>query len=212
MSNALNSHEVAKWFIGNIPSLASGYLDENIKLNKLLYFSNLMYYCLEEKNLLNEEFVAFPKGPVLRSIYRDYRYNGLGTMPNQTCINGIDKKQKKVLDIISFVYGNKEADELVEETHQHSIWKNVEYLIPNNPRIDFSMTEPELVGFYQNLYRTYTDFDFSDIGKEKINGNLYYYSKSNFEMTDDVVEELSQYEKIGIPQFIEIIDGEIVFS
>ena len=39
----LNTHEVAKWFIYNNPELAYGYLDENVKLNKLLYFSNLMF-------------------------------------------------------------------------------------------------------------------------------------------------------------------------
>lgn len=44
----LTAHKVAKWFIFHNPELASGFIDENIKVNKLLYFSNLMYICVEK--------------------------------------------------------------------------------------------------------------------------------------------------------------------
>ena len=52
----LTAHEAAKWFIFNNPDLASGYIDENTKVNKLLYFSNLMYKCVEGDRLISDEF------------------------------------------------------------------------------------------------------------------------------------------------------------
>ncbi|MBQ9990105.1 MAG: DUF4065 domain-containing protein [Lachnospiraceae bacterium] len=212
MSKLLNSHEVAKWFIYNNPSLASGYSDENIKLNKLLYFSSLMYYCIEEKMLLDESFVAFPKGPVIRSIYRDYRYNGLDRMPDSDSIQEMNERQRQVLYIINFVYGDRNASELIDESHEHSLWKDVESFIPNNPLIDFKYTEIELKEYYRSLFNMYKGFDFSDIKKDKINGNIFYYSKSTFEMTDEIMFKLSQLDKMSSPQYIELLDGELVFS
>ena len=35
----LNSNDLTKWFIYHNPELSSGYIDENTKVNKLLYFS-----------------------------------------------------------------------------------------------------------------------------------------------------------------------------
>ncbi|MGN0308501.1 MAG: Panacea domain-containing protein [Lachnospiraceae bacterium] len=212
MKKILNCHEVAKWFIYHNPGLASGYLDENVKLNKLLYFSSLMYYCIEEKELLDEPFVAFPKGPVIRSIYRDYRYNGLDGMPTDDYIQEIDSKQKQILNIINFVYGDRNAAELINESHEHSLWKDVESHIPNNPLINFKNTENELKEFYYNLFQTYEEVDFSDIKKDKINGNIFYYSKSSFEMNDEIINALSQLGQLSSPQYIEIIDGELVLS
>ena len=80
----LKAHDVAKWFIYKNPELASGYIDENTKVNKLLYFSNLMYRCVEDDRLISDDFIAFPNGPVVYSVYRDYRYNGLNSLPSNS--------------------------------------------------------------------------------------------------------------------------------
>ncbi len=126
----INAKEAAKWFIYRNPELSSGYIDENTKINKLLYFSNLMHYCVDHKVLFDEEFVAFPNGPVVFSVYRDYRYHGLNLLPQQSPrIEGI---QGQILDIINFVYGDMSADQLVKESHTHSLWRNVRHLIRNH--------------------------------------------------------------------------------
>ena len=206
----LTAHEVAKWFIYKNPELASGYIDENTKVNKLLYFSNLMYKCIEKDNLISDEFIAFPNGPVVYSIYRDYRYNGLSILPSECPV--IEGVQEKILEIINFVYGNYTTKELVDESHTHSQWKNVKHLIPNNPTIDFDEVAPDVVSYYQALFATYSDLDFSRIAKEKICGNVYYYYKDSFEMTDEVIDLLSSFEKFEEPKFLEMIDGELVVS
>lgn len=206
----LSGNEVAKWFIFHNPELASGYIDENTKINKLLYFSNLMYYCINNENLINEDFIAFPNGPVVFSVYRDYRYNGLNSLPQQ--IITPTEIQLKILNIINFIYGNASTDELVNESHTHSLWKDVQHLIPNNPKIEFKNVEPELVAYNKALYNTYADIDFSNIVKEKIKNNIYYYFKDSFDMTDEIIDKLSTFDKYDEPKFLEIIDGELVVS
>lgn len=208
----LNAHDVAKWYIYNNPELASGYLDENTKVNKLLYFSNLMYRCVNHENLINESFVAFPNGPVVYSIYRDYRYNGLNKLPAKDDIVELNKEQKKILDIVNFIYGNSSTKELVDESHTHSMWKNVKHLIPRNPEVSFDNIDKEIVEYQRALYKTYSEVDFSVLKKEKINSNIYYYYSDTFELTEDIIEKLADIERTNEPMFLEIIDGELVVS
>lgn len=206
----LSGNDVARWFISRNPELASGYIDENTKINKLLYFSNLMYHCIYNENLISDDFIAFPRGPVIFSIYRDYRYNNLGRSV-QYDVNP-DKKELEILNIINFIYGNRTTEELVGESHTHSLWKNVEHLIPNNPKINFENIDPELIEYNKVLYRTYADLDFANLAKEKINDNIYYYFKNSFEMTDEIIEKLESFDKYDEPKFIEMINGELVMS
>lgn len=212
MNAVLKSHDLARWFIYNNPSLLSGYFDENAKLNKLLYFSALMYYCVKNEQLIDEPFIAFPKGPVIQSVYRDYRYNGLDKMPSSDDIIDADETQKQIVRIINFIYSEKTATDLINEMHEHNLWKDVSDYIPNNPVIDFSCIDESLSRYYVNLYEMYKTFDFSDLGKEKINGNIFYYSRKNMSMTDEIVSELSDMPNMYEPKFIEEIDGELVFS
>lgn len=212
MTKRLNSHEVARWFIFNNPSLAQGYFDENAKINKLLFFASLMYYCVTKDILLDESFVAFPNGPVIKSIYRDYRYNGLDKMPYDNRIEGIDMIQNQVLNIVNFVYGEKTANNLIEITHTQSLWKDVADQIPNNPVIDFIQTPDTDIEHYSSLYNCYKNVDFSRYGRERINGNVYYYDRNNLEMTDSIIEQLSTIPSYGEPQFVELVEGELVFS
>lgn len=206
----LRAHEVAKWFIFNNPELASGFIDENTKVNKLLYFSNLMYRCVENKRLISDEFVAFPNGPVVYSIYRDYRYHGLSSLPSECPV--IEGVSKKILEIVNFVYGNYSTKELIDESHTHPQWKNVERLIPNNPIIDFDNVDQDLISYYKALFATYSEMDFSKVEKEKICENVYYYNKDSFEMTDEIINKLSSFERFEEPKFIELIGGELVIS
>ncbi|MEE0059246.1 MAG: DUF4065 domain-containing protein [Acutalibacteraceae bacterium] len=206
----LTARKVAQWFIFNNPELASGFIDENTKVNKLLYFSNLMYTCVKKDRLISDEFVAFPNGPVVFSVYRDYRYSDLSSLPTE--IPDVEDEQKKILEIVNFVYGNYSTKELIDESHTHSQWKNVKHLIPNNPTIDFDNIDQNLISYFESLYLTYSEFDFNMIAKEKICGNIYYYYKDSFDMTDKIIDELSSFEKFGEPKFIEVIDGELVIS
>lgn len=212
MSTRLNSHEAAKWFIYHNPSLSSGNSDDNIKLNKLLYLSGLMYYCIKKRELFDEPFIGFPNGPVISSVYEDYHNNGLNKLPVHDKIKSIDSEQQQIINIINFVYGDKSSSELLEEKDGQSLWKQNKTSPSNNQKIDFGQTGEEMKTFYQSLYAAYKGFDFSDLKKDKINGNLFYYSKSKFSMTNEIVNQLSQLDQLSYPQYVEIIDGEIVLS
>ena len=82
----------------------------------------------------------------------------------------------------------------------------------HRPQRKFDEIDPDLVSYYQALFSTYSELDFDRIAKEKICGNVYYYYKDAFEMTDEVIDKLSSFERFGEPKFLEMIDGELVVS
>lgn len=198
---------LAKWFLNTNPSLLGGYRDENTKLNKLLYFSNLMYCSLYGKTLIDEDFEKWDNGPVIREIYKEYRYNKLS---NKKILNVEidDRDALKVLQIINLVYGDMKGSELSDESHKSSIWQEAE----RNQKINFSNIDPSEKKFMRNLFDSYRNFDFNSFCIEKINGNKYFYDKSNLTMTEELICDLEKMPFKPDPIFIELIDGEVVFS
>lgn len=198
---------LAKWFLSKNPQLRAGYIDENIKLNKLLYFSYLMYYAVTGRNLTDDKFEKWDNGPVSREIYKEYRYHNLSGFSDAK-VDIEDKDVLEFLEIVNFVYSNKTARELSEETHEHSIWIDAE----KNEDIDFRKIAEKEKCLMKNLYATYVGIDFDGIAMEKISGNIYYYDKSNLDMSDEVVSTLEKMEPQSEPMFVEDINGELVFS
>ncbi|ETU65088.1 MULTISPECIES: Panacea domain-containing protein [Bacillota] len=199
--------KTAKWFLNSNPSLRNGYNDGNTKLNKLLYFSNLMFYSVKGENLVEEPFEKWDNGPVIREIYKNYRYNGLDCAGN-LYVDIKDKEILQILHIVDFVYGDMGARQLSEESHKSSIWQDAE----KNQNIDFSNIDEKEKKLMTNLYETYANVDFQNLGTEKINGNKYYYDKRNIQMTDELILDLEKLPDNSEPMFLEMIDGELVFS
>lgn len=204
---------LAEWFIRQLPELTEGCHDNNVRVNKLLYFLNLYYFSIFDEVIVDENFVAFPEGPVIQAIYRDYRYNGLDNYPSND-IKIEDSKLLNLLKFICFVYGNKTARELTEETHKHNLWLEVKDQIPTNPVINFNNASKQLIEDCKTMYKDYSLVDFDKIKKEIVNGNIYYYNTDNIKYLDDdtITKLLNIRVKNTEPQFIEKINGEIVFS
>ena len=198
---------LAKWYLNKIPSLLYGYRDENTKLNKLLFFSNLMYYSVYDKMLIDEDFEKWDNGPVIREIYKDYRYNGLSNEQNLN-IEIDDKDTLQILQIINLVYGDMNGRELSTESHKSSIWQDAE----RNQKINFSNIDSKEKKLMKNIFELYKNFDFNSFGIEKINGNKYFYDKNNIEMTENLISDLEKIPFRPEPIFIELIDDEVVFS
>lgn len=199
--------DFSKWFLNKNPSLLKGDFDGNLKLNKLLYFSNLMYFSVFGKDLMSDNFEKWEKGPVIESIYNEYKDNSLFELVNS--IPSItDKKTLQVLEIINFVYADYSSKELTEESHTHNIWKDVE----EKGLINFRNISQDVKGYMLDLYNLYKYYDFDNIAIERVNGNKYIYFKDNLELTNDVLKILQTINSINSPAFIEMIDGELVFS
>ena len=195
--------EIANWFLLKNPSLLKGGIDENLKLNTLLCFSNLMYLSVYKEKLIDDKFEKFEGYPVVKSVYDEYQYNNLcDSVDDKPTI--LDKKILQILEINNFVFGDFSLSETTE------LYKLTE--VENEDEIEVKNIPQDLKEFMVNLYNLYKDYDFDNIGIELVNGNKYIYFKDELELTEDILNQLKAIEKQNTATFIEMIDGELVFS
>ena len=199
--------EIAQWFIRKNPNLANGKIDENTKINKLLYFANLMYNVVFGEDLIEEKFKCWLNGPVIEEVYKDYRYGNLFRYPEED-INIFDNNAITVLNIINLLYKDYDYKALSEKTHQHNIWKNKK----RNEILDFGDADNVLINSMTSFYEIYKDLDFDNLAYERIQGNLFYYFKDNLKLDDEIIQELCELAPQNEAIFIEKIDGELVYS
>lgn len=199
--------EIAKWFLLKNPSLLKGGIDENIKLNILLCFSNLMYLSVYKEKLIDDKFEKFEGYPVVKSVYNEYQYNNLcESVDDKPTI--LDEKILQILEINNFV----NADLTLSEFNDMCNKLNILTMVEKENTIDYKNIPQDLKEFMVNLYNLYKDYDFDNIGIELVNGNKYIYFKDELEMTEDILNQLKAIEKQNTTTFIEVIDGELVFS
>lgn len=203
----VDTMDLAKYFLSINPALKVGNYDNNVKLNKLLYFSSLMYFSVFNENLINSNFERWDNGPVLRDVYKEFRYKDL--ISNSECTpDVVSPKEKKIIQIINFIYGDKTSKELSEETHQHNIWKDAS----KNENLDFQKIDSSIVNYMESLYSIYQNFEFENLHKEIINGNTYLYFDDIDLSSENYLSTLQNIGPTEFPIFLELLDGELVFS
>lgn len=88
----------------------------NTKLQKLLYFVFGSYYRNTGEELFAEAFFAYPRGPVVESVYNSYR--GFAGAPiYEISVPEISGNIKSIVDSIVSEYGNKPVEDLIIESH-----------------------------------------------------------------------------------------------
>lgn len=89
----------------------------NIRLNKYLFLSQVVYLAKYETKLISDNFVAYENGPVVQNIVSDY------PLISSRCENvELDESIKIFLDKIYYALENATYDELVEITHEDPEW------------------------------------------------------------------------------------------
>lgn len=203
----IDTMNLAKYFLSISPDLKIGNYDNNLRLNKLLYFSSLMYFSVYKEDLINGFFERWDNGPVNRDVYKEFRYNDL--ISNTECTtDSFSSEEKKIIQIVNFIYGSKTSNELSEETHQHNIWIEAS----KNERLDFKKMASPIINYMKNLYSIYRMVDFENLHKEVINGNTYLYYDDIDLSSEEYLNVLQNVGPTEVPIFIELLDGELVFS
>lgn len=115
MKDEYKAMDIAKYFINELHP-------EPLKLQKLLYFAQGFSYAFYDKELFNDDFEAWVHGPVIPSIYHEYKsyeYNPIDLNYNLKDFN------KDVIDILEYVkrnYAKYDGKYLEEITHKEEPW------------------------------------------------------------------------------------------
>lgn len=121
-----NAKDIAEWFL-NQNRVQMNFEDSeyitNLKLQKLLYYAQGYFLARKKEPLFNEDFLAWEHGPVIRSIYNEYKVNGSKGIEYEEdfCVN-IDIETERILEDVYEKYGQYTAWKLRNMTHEESPW------------------------------------------------------------------------------------------
>lgn len=119
MKKKYNAIDIANYIINK--SIEIGEPINNLKLQKLLYFSQIEYFCKNNKWLFNDNITATDYGPKVKSVYDTFlRYAALNiTMKREENIS-FPKDVTEILDHVVTKYKKCSAFDLVEITKNTS--------------------------------------------------------------------------------------------
>ena len=126
---------------------------DNLKLQKLTYYSQAVHLVLNNKEpLFNEEIEAWQYGPVVPELYSLYKVNGFDPIPHVGGGGHLTAKEIESIDLVLEYYGKMSGVELINQTHQEAPWKDVYQ--PNKKHIIIS--KESIYNFYKDNY-SFTD-------------------------------------------------------
>lgn len=131
---------------------------DEMKLHKLLYFTQREAIVETGYPMFEEKFVAMKYGPVMISIRENYKNNELEDLPSQEFID----KNKSIFDMVFLTYANRESMSLSDLSHGEESWINARKRIgTNNEASSYMLIEDikkdaERIKFRRNYFNIIT--------------------------------------------------------
>ncbi len=123
MSTSYSAKDIANYFLWKAHQENQELLS-NMKLQKLMYYSQGLNLALNHTPLFKEEIEAWTYGPVVSSLYHEYKCyeaSGIPADPNFDPLS-IDDDTKDFLDEIYSVFGQFSAIRLMDVAHSDQCW------------------------------------------------------------------------------------------
>jgi uncharacterized phage-associated protein len=120
----LSAQRIADYFLARVEE-EEGELISNLKLQKLLYYSQGFHLALYEDALFPEEIEAWNHGPVVPEIYHKYKAFGSNALPRPEDFDAAryNDEMTGFLEEVYSVYGQFSAWKLRQMTHEEAPWK-----------------------------------------------------------------------------------------
>lgn len=122
-----------------------------MKLQKLVYYSQVWSLVWDEKQLFEEDIEAWANGPVVRNLFDYHRgMYEISTMPigNPRLLNEI---QQETVDAVLDYYADKSAQWLIELTHMEDPWIQARKGLPPLERGSRVMSLDTIADYYSSL-------------------------------------------------------------
>lgn len=120
--NKVNPNDVAKWFCSRNVIENPNSEEGNMKLQKLLFFAQLIYMAKHNgETMFDEEFNAFKNGMVLERVRKEYKddYKQFTVSSNDV---RVPEEIVDSLKLTENIFGDVSAQELSELSHEFEVW------------------------------------------------------------------------------------------
>lgn len=97
----------------------------NMKLQKMLYYMQGFHLAYFETPLFNEDIEAWMYGPVVPSVYENFKFHGNAGIQYDKEIINLTKDEEALFSEVYRVYGDYSAIGLMNLTHSETPWKSV---------------------------------------------------------------------------------------
>lgn len=139
--------DIAKWFINRVDRSAGDSIT-HLKLQKLLYYTEAWWLANKGAPLFKEDMQAWTHGPVLPSVWHEYKDFGWQSLDP---IDGFDFKHKELegyLNLVYEKYGKYNAKQLEELTHREDPWKKTRGILPVEAKCTVPIDKELIRTFY----------------------------------------------------------------
>ena len=122
----LRAEDVARYFLANQHTEDAGQRISHLKLQKLCYYAQGFALAVLNRPLFLDDIEHWQHGPVVPSLWREYRSYGSEELPIPRDLNLklYDAETQSLLDGMYHMYGQFSAWELRNMTHTEPPWAN----------------------------------------------------------------------------------------
>lgn len=195
--------DVAKWFIKNKLDSPRNTYEGNMKLQKLLYFAQLIHVAKYDELLFDDEMRAYRDGSVINNVRLPYRDQHYRLIKESYEFEGFDNELVvDTLELTAEIFGDMTPKELSKLNHELDSWT-----IPYNE----SIVKEEIYSTNKNIINPSDKIFMDDVNRVKdmlevylkpnnklmstqINGATFYYDPDNIEITEDVLNVIENSE------------------
>lgn len=118
---------VARWFLSRNRARNMGFEEDfisNLKLQKLLYYAQGIYLALYDEPLFDDSIVAWQYGPVVETVYQEYKMNGAdGIKEFKNPEENFTEHEEATLQFVQEAFGQFTAWKLTDMTHEETPWR-----------------------------------------------------------------------------------------
>jgi len=124
---------------------------DTLKLQKLLYFTQGLSFCMNDKEFFDEQFEAWVHGPVIPSVFNKYKNYGHDPIDILYDIREIDDEQKAVLEYVKENYGKYDGRYLEKLTHSQDPWLYARMGLDPDERTDKNIPKDIIAEYFIGL-------------------------------------------------------------
>ena len=121
----MTAMDYAKYFISQRIGAEKNSLEGNMKLQKLLFFADIIHLAQYNTPLFNDTIFAFEKGCVIESVRHRFQYDY-----GDLCFESMKEQyifcqqDKNTLDMTIAIFGGLSSKELSDLNHQFNFWQD----------------------------------------------------------------------------------------
>ena len=141
MMKKYKASDIAKWFINEIHP-------EPLKLQKLLYLAQGYSYAFYDEPLFEEDMEAWVHGPVVTSVYHEYKDYKFNPIPISYELIKFDEQALSVLNYVKNKFAKYDGKFLEEMTHNQEPWILSREGLDPDERSDKTISKQNIANYF----------------------------------------------------------------